>query len=279
MCIRDRDGNLPKNQIYNYNKIGRSKEPYIDKKIHVITANTLLGNPGEDSYKNSDKKRKYLNDLIEDCENKGRKVIFIFDEIHDTIQNFREEYLFNLWKWKNVIHKNFILSATFTEASFVVVEYLAELTDKKIYVVEFPRLRIRENQSKLFLYYSSSHKFSSTTYEIRNTIETLLARGKDIDILCYSKTLAKSIISDKIIGKKLKERFGKINDCTSENIDNQRPFNEPADNRLDNNKCNIGTNFKSGVSIKKENPAFVIIPVSYTHLDVYKRQSQDFTEI
>ncbi|MBP7172537.1 MAG: restriction endonuclease subunit R [Cloacibacterium sp.] len=253
------DGKIPKNQIYNYNKIGRSRESYTDKKVHVITANTLLGNPGEDSYKNSDKKRKYLNDLIADCENKGRKVIFIFDEIHDTIQNFKEEYLFNLWKWKNVAHKNFIISATFTEASFVVIEYLAELTDKKIYVVEFPRLRIRENQSKLFLYYSSSHKFLSTTYEIRNTIENLLARGKDLDILCYSKTLAKSIISDKVIGKKLKEKFGKINDCTSENADNQRPFNEPAENIFDNNMCNIGTNFKSGVSIEKENHAFVII--------------------
>lgn len=39
---------IPKAQIYNYNKIGRSKEPYTDKKVHVITANTLLGNPGED---------------------------------------------------------------------------------------------------------------------------------------------------------------------------------------------------------------------------------------
>src|SRR5690606_28552752 len=103
-----------------------------NKKVHVVTANTLLGNPGEDSYKNSNIKRIYLNDLIADCEKRGRKVVFIYDEVHDTIPNFKEEYIFNLWKWKNVIHKNFVISATFTEASFVVIEYLAELTDKQI---------------------------------------------------------------------------------------------------------------------------------------------------
>lgn len=252
-------GGIPVDQIYNYNNIGRTDKPYIGKKVQVVTANTLLGNPGEDSYKNSDKKRKYLNELIEDCENNNKKVVFIYDEVHDTVTNFKEEFLFNLWKWKNVIHKNFIISATFTEASFVVIEYLAELTDKKIDIIEFPRIRNRENQSDLFLYYSSSYKFKSTTPEIVNVIEDLLKRNKNIDVLCYSRSLAKSIISDKNIGKKLKTKFGKINDCTSENIDNQRLENEAPQNRLDNTLCNVGTNFKSGVSIEKENHAFVII--------------------
>ena len=151
------DGKIPVEQIFNYGSLGRSKTPYLNKKIHVVTANTLLGNPGEDSYKNSDIKRNYLNNLINNCEKRGRKVVFIYDEVHDTISNFKEEFIFNLWKWKNVIHKNFIISATFTEASFVVIEYLAELTDKKINVVEFPRIRIESNQSKLFLHYSSSY--------------------------------------------------------------------------------------------------------------------------
>ena len=252
-------GGVPVEQIYNYNNISRTDKPYIGKKVQVVTANTLLGNPGEDSYKNSDKKRKYLNELIEDCEKNNKKVVFIYDEVHDTIPNFKEEFLFNLWKWKNVIHKNFIISATFTEASFVVIEYLAELTDKKIDIIEFPRIRNKENQSDLFLYYSSSYKFKNTTPEIVNVIEDLLKRNKNIDVLCYSRSLAKSIISDKNIGKKLKTKFGKINDCTSENIDNQRSENEAPQNRFDNTLCNVGTNFKSGVSIEKENHAFVII--------------------
>ena len=253
------DGKIPVEQIFNYGSLGRSKTPYLNKKIHVVTANTLLGNPGEDSYKNSDIKRNYLNNLINNCEKRGRKVVFIYDEVHDTISNFKEEFIFNLWKWKNVIHKNFIISATFTEASFVVIEYLAELTDKKINVVEFPRIRIESNQSKLFLHYSSSYNFSNTTPEIVQVIDELITRDKNIDILCYSKGLAKSIISDKNIGKKLENKFGKINDCTSENLNNERPENKPPENRFDNSKCNIGTNFKSGVSIRKENHAFIII--------------------
>ena len=253
------DTEIPTEQIYNYDNLRRNKIPYLNKKIQVVTANTLLGNPGEDSYKNSDRKRKYLNDLIADCEKRNRKVVFIFDEVHDTIQNFKEEYIFNLWKWKNVLHKNFIISATFTEASFVVIEYLAELTDKKISILEFPRLRVEENQSQLFLHYSSAHWFTNETPEIREIILNALKREKNIDVLSYSKSLARSIISDKSLGGKLKEKFGEINDCTSETVSNQRPKNEPAKNKFDNTKCNIGTNFKSGVSIRKENHAFIII--------------------
>jgi uncharacterized protein YlzI (FlbEa/FlbD family) len=250
---------IPQSQIYNYNKIGRSKDSYTDKKVQVITANTLLGNPGEDGYKNSEAKREYLKTLQKHCEKNNIKVVFIFDEIHDTIHNFKEEFIFNLWNWKNVLHKNFIISATFSEASKVVIEYLAELTDRKIQIIESKRKKNTSNESKLFLYYSSAHHFTNETPEIRDTILDILNRGKKIDILSYSKSLAKDIISDKDLGGKLKEKFGELNDCTSENIDNERPENAPPENRFDNNKCNIGTNFKSGVSIQKENHAFVII--------------------
>lgn len=250
---------IPETQIYNYNKIGRSKESYINKKIQVITANTLLGNPGEDGYKNSDAKREYLKNLQEHCEKNNIKVVFIYDEIHDVIHNFKEEFIFNLWNWKNVIHKNFIISATFSEASKVVIEYLAELTDRKIQIIESKRQKNKANDSKLFLHYSSSYFFTNETLEIKNTILDILKREKNIDILSYSKSLAKAIISDKNLGGKLKDKFGELNDCTSENIDNERPENTPPENRFDNNKCNIGTNFKSGVSIQKENHAFVII--------------------
>lgn len=250
---------IPESQIYNYNNIGRTDKPYIGKKIQVVTANTLLGNPGEDGYKNSDAKREYLKNLQEHCDKNDIKAVFIYDEIHDTIHNFKEEFIFNLWNWKNVIHKNFIISATFSEASKVVIEYLAELTDRKIQIIESERKRNSKNESKLFLHYSSVHNFTHETPEIKDTILNLLKRGKNIDILSYSKVLAKSIITDKSLGGKLKKKFGEINDCTSENIDNERPENEPPENRFNNNKCNIGTNFKSGVSIEKENHAFVII--------------------
>lgn len=228
-----KDAQIPKEDIYNYTDLGRRFDiPYLGKRVQVLTANTLLGNPGEDGFKNSDIKRKYLNDLIRYCEENGTKAIFVYDEIHDAIQNFKEEFIFNLWKWKDVIHKNFIISATFNEASKIVIEYLAELTDKKIQILESERVKIPQKQSKLYLHFSSEHNFTNETFEIVKVVEDLLNRNKEIDILCYSKSLAKSILQDKKgIGKKLKDRFGQLNNCTSELVSNQRTQNEAPVNR------------------------------------------------
>lgn len=255
-----KDAKIPQDQIYNYADLGRKNDiNYLDKKVQVITVNSLLGNPGEDGFKNSEIKRQYLNSLIENCKKNNIKVVFVYDEIHDAIQNFKEEFIFNLWKWKDVIVKNFIISATFNEASKVVIEYLAELTDRRIQLIESDRIRRPEKQSNLYLHYSSEQNFSSTTKELVSVVNDLLAREKSIDVLCYSKALAKSIIDDDYLGQKLKDRFGEINDCTSELVSNQRTENEAPKNRYDNDKCNVGTNFKTGVSIKKKNHAFVIV--------------------
>lgn len=254
-------GNVPSSDIYSYSNLGRNKkESYKDKRVHVLTVNTLLGNPGEDGFKNSDAKRLYIDNIIDESFKDNSEVFFIYDEIHDAIQNFKEEFMLYLWKWKNVIHQNIILSATYNEASKVVIKYLAELTDMKIQIIESVRRIFPEKQSQLFLHYSSDYNFKSTTNELINLVDNLLLRNRNIDILCYSKSLAKSIISDKDgVGKKLKDRFGKLNDCTSELLSNQRPENLPPENRYKHDSCNIGTNFKTGISIKKDNHSFIII--------------------
>ncbi|APD07550.1 hypothetical protein UJ101_02046 [Flavobacteriaceae bacterium UJ101] len=255
-----KDAEIPEDKIYNYGNIGRSDETYLDKPIQVVTANTLLGNPGEDAFKNSDAKRTYINELIGYCKSTNTKAIFIYDEIHDSYHNFKEEYIFNLWKWRDVIHKNFILSATYNEASKIVIEYLAELTDKKIKIIESKRVRFSEKQSSLHLHYSPTYRYNNNTPEIVDLIKKLISKRKNIDILCYSKTLAKSLIDSKEeIGKLLKDTFVDVKDCTSELIVNQRTKNHTPKNQYDNTKCNVGTNFKTGVSIKKENHAFIII--------------------
>lgn len=260
-CNDIEEAGIPESQIYNYDNLGRNTDiNYIGRAIQVITANTLLGNPGEDGFKNSDIKREYLNHLTAYCERNNIKVVFIYDELHDSFHNFKQEYIFNLWKWRNVVHKNFVLSATYNEASKVVIEYLAELTEFKIQIIESERVRFPKKQSSLHLHYSSAYNFTSSTLEIKNLISELISREKNLDILCYSKTLAKSLLSPKDeVGKLLLETYGEIKDCTSELITNQRPENEEPKNQFDNTKCNIGTNFKTGVSIKKENHAFIII--------------------
>lgn len=73
------DGGIPKEEIFDYNKLGRTSDrSYLTKPVHVVTANTLLGNPGEDGFKNSEVKREYLTSLSRHCEQNGIKVVFIY---------------------------------------------------------------------------------------------------------------------------------------------------------------------------------------------------------
>ncbi|QOG02290.1 DEAD/DEAH box helicase [Flavobacterium sp. MDT1-60] len=253
--------NIPESQIFNYGKIGRELDiDYKTRRIHVATVNALLGNPGDNAFKNSDEKRQYLNTLISHCTTNNLKVVFIYDEIHDAIQNFKEEFIFNLWKWKDIILKNYILSATYNEASKVVIEYLSELTDKKIQIIESKRIVFPDKQSRLYLHYNPALNYKATNPELIQIVKNLIRADKMIDILCYSKKLAKNIMSEESeIGKLLIDKYGEINDCTSELEDNSRQGNEEPKNIYDNNKCNVGTNFKTGVSIIKSNHAFIII--------------------
>ena len=252
---------IPKGDIFDYGELGRNLEArYVGKPIQVVTANTLLGNYGEDSFKSSDAKIAYINNLIKHSEDNELKVVFIFDEIHDAYQNFEKKFIYNLWKWKHLLLKNYVISATFNEASKIVIEYLAELTDFKIKIIESKRSLFPETQSELYLHYSSSYQFKETTPEIVNLIKDLVLREKNIDVLSYSKSLAKNIADKKSeIGKILDDTYGDIKLCVSENVSNNRMENEVPKNQFDNTYCNIGTNFKTGVSIKKDNHALLII--------------------
>jgi len=112
----------PENTILN-NPDGASS-----RRMHVVTTNFLLGNPG-DSTDQRFLKREYLNLIIKKNQVQNRKIIIIFDEIHDCIHNFKQDLIYSLWRFKtnNILHKTFILSATFNEASKVVIKYIAEL--------------------------------------------------------------------------------------------------------------------------------------------------------
>src|SRR5690606_11651976 len=128
------------------------------------------------------------------------------------------------WKWRDVIHKNFILSATYNEASKVVIEYLAELTDDKVKIIESERTRIPKNQSELYLHYNPAKYYNNENENIARVVNDIISRGKEIDILCYSKNLADSIIKEKHkgIGGVLYTKYDKLNNCTSDLVYNQR---------------------------------------------------------
>jgi len=244
------------NSVFKYNNLKDKDDSFLTKSIHIMTVNCLLENPGESSFLSSELKRNYITKLINNCKENKIKVVLIFDEIHDSYYNFDQDLIHNLWKWEDIIHKTFVISATYNEASKVVIKYLAELIDKRIKLIESKRNRLPEKQSKLFLHYSPSQNYDNNTKEIVYVISKSIKDNKEIDILCYSKNLAKKIINKNTnIGKLLTDKFGDLQECTSKST-----FNTSGkSNNFDEKKCNIGTNFKTGISIKKENHSHIII--------------------
>ncbi|MCW3160825.1 DEAD/DEAH box helicase family protein [Chryseobacterium oryctis] len=249
-------------QIYSYENI-RNKDQidYLNPlfRIHLVTVNTLLGNPGDNAPLQSEAKNSYLQKLSKQFGDNNKKVIFIYDEIHEAIRNFSKIGEAHLYYFSKVIAKNILLSATYNVQSIPVIKMLSKLTDNKIQILESKREVINE-QSRLFLHFTNSYNTSSHT-PISQLVRQLIREDKNIDILCYSKKLCKNLLDPNTEpGNLLTEKFGTLRDCTSNLEDNQNNTDEDiSTNRYDNNFCNIGTNFKSGVSINKEDHAFIII--------------------
>ncbi|WP_449400501.1 DEAD/DEAH box helicase family protein [Chryseobacterium wanjuense] len=76
-----------------------------DYNIHIMTVNALLGNGGEWQGLQAKKRIKYFEKLVSACRD-GKQLVIIFDEIHDSIYNFKEENIFNLWKFQGFVHKD-----------------------------------------------------------------------------------------------------------------------------------------------------------------------------
>ncbi|QNS40911.1 DEAD/DEAH box helicase family protein [Chryseobacterium manosquense] len=187
----------------------------------------------------------------------SKNVVFIFDEIHDAIHNFSPENILYLYFWKNVLQKIYLLSATYNDASLVVINKLSELTEGKINIIEAERVQIPAKLSKLYIHYDNASKFGKR--KIKTLVEMALHQGKEIDILCFSKSFAEELYKGEV-GALLKEGDpDKVKLCVSELIQNQRTTTEEPKNRYDENKINIGTNFKTGINIEKENHFFIII--------------------
>lgn len=219
------------------------------RAVHLLTVNAILGNPGEDAITQSQKKIDYINFLINKCKQDGKKVVWIFDEIHDSIHNFQQKFVFNLWKWRDVLCKTFCISATYNEASKIVIKYLAELTNDTIHIIESDRIKFDFKRSDLYLLLYNKQHYKADDEDLIKVFDDLLARGKKINVLSYSKTLAAAIADTKgKIGKKLKAKFGEVNLCAGNN-----------NNVFDKNKCNIGTTFSTGININGTDSGFIII--------------------
>jgi len=240
---------IPENEILDYQKLAE----FTDKNsptFHLITINSLLGNFGENAISQSEIKKKYLNELVSHCKKNNYKAVFFIDEVHDSIKNFKEIFVLNLLKWKNITHKVIVSSATYNETSKIVIKYLSELTSYKIRIIESKRIVNEETVSNLnLMFIHQIQKFNINNRNFLDLIERECSIGRNLNILTYTKGLANKITHKDSLVSKILTRYNQVpNLCTSNSTTSFNP-----------DLCNIGTNFKTGISIDDENSTFIII--------------------
>jgi len=252
--------------IPDYNKLNLPTDSLFP--IHIMTIDCLLGNPGENSVEQNKKKQEYLDGIIKYAQDTQRKIILIFDEIHDGIDNFKQDLIFNLLKFRtsNTLFKAFILSATFSEASKIVIKYISHLTNKKLQILETKRIQRKnpEKLSNLHLYFAESYHYQfNENPSLDEYLKEIIEKHDNLDILFYSQTQVKNILNSGNIREQLVNKYSNINLCISEK--NKRYINvkeyEPIkiSDKFQSSACNIGTVFKTGINIEKKNSAFVIV--------------------
>ncbi|MBU2939856.1 DEAD/DEAH box helicase family protein [Lacinutrix sp. C3R15] len=221
--------------------------------VHILTVNALLGNSVESLFQVREK-TEYFNRLLGYCEKTDKKLVFVFDEIHASIHNFKEEFIYKLWNYHGLVHKNYIVSATYNEASKEVIKYLSEFTDNTIKIIESTRLPVKEKQSELYLnfYIDRNIEKDETLFEL---IKELLDSDKKFDILVYSKKLVQKLTSSK-------SRIGQL--FISREADINKSINDPFSHDdgsigYDKEKINIGTKFSTGISIEHEEHTYIVI--------------------
>ena len=211
---------------------------------------------GIDGVEQNKFKSKYYDYLIEYCKEFNVKVIFIFDELHESIGSFRKDLIPYLFKWKDVIYKIFAVSATFTESTIPIIKLLAQLTDKKIKILEGNRVQ-KDVLSDLYLYFYNVPTYKIDYPAFTDVFKTAVSRKKyaTINVLTYSESIAKKIVESNL-GAYLKNKFKQINLCTSKS-DN---FNSIG--------SNVGTKFKTGVNFTVKDSALVILlPPSFIDIN------------
>lgn len=235
--------------------------------LHIITVDCLLGSAG-DAIEQSSIKRKYLENFISFSKRNKCKIVLIFDEIHDAIDNFKPELIPNLWKFQTsgVLHKTFILSATFSVASKVVIGYISALTDKRLHIIETVRKQQSQDKlSNLHLHITQQRTYKFEEPEFIGLFEKIIETHEFINILTSSAKLATKIAhKESKIRKLLDSKKHTVNLCIANNryigLDRKKDFAPilfKSEYLSDN--YNIGTIFKTGISINQKGSALVII--------------------
>lgn len=256
---------IPDDAIFNYNQLEKDREnikalegkewsnyfkDISQKPVHILTINSLLGNPGENAFLQNSSKREYLNNILWYCKKKNKKIVFFFDEIHETVPNFQNELMFLLRRWKDVTLKCFILTATFTEPTYIVAMHIAYLTNDKFKIIESPRVKNDpERLAELELYFCKEKYSSKKGFGELDYIQAFIEKGEyeHYHILSYSEKIAKSLY-DKEMWK------------GNHNVNLTIGSNE---NNIDRRLNNIGTTFKTGININKPDALIIVCPSKF----------------
>lgn len=240
--------------FFEYQELDNAKRLEFDEKclkpIQLISIKSLLGDPGQKGFKQSEVKRAYYEYLIDYCKTKDLKVIMFFDELHESLSSFTPELIPNLFKWKEVIYKIFVASATLSESSKVPIKFFAELTQRKIRIIESKRIQNKDNLSSLHLCLYNRPTLDIDDLYLQELFKEIInsSNFSTVNILTFKPSLAEQLYESPI-GLLIKEKFGSLNLC----------IGDDKENKFDHDLCNIGTTFKTGISIEKENSAFVVI--------------------
>ena len=109
-------------------------------------------------------------------------------------------------------------------------------------------------------------KVGEITKELIKFFDIEIGKANKVNILTYSKNLTDKIVKSPV-GQNIRKSYGSINECTGD-----------TNNVFDDKKCNIGTNFKTGISINEEDTAYYIFLPQKKSYEASPRTLGIFTE-
>lgn len=230
-------------------------------RIHIMTINCFLGNPGDWSFKQGYDKRVYIRNLLKIA--KDNKFVIFFDEIHDSVHNFKSDLIPTLLKWTNKVEKVFVSSATFTPATIPTIQILSYLTNKQVSIFQSPRQK-NSIQAKIHLHIFN-YPYHSKEKNIKEVIDAKIKQynssKRPVNIITGTRAMAEEIAERSFPNKTVTslKSIPKISSLNHINLLTGKT-NIPYESNLAYQN-NIGTSFKTGVNIdSKTGVLFIVFP-------------------
>ena len=245
-------------KVVNYAKLTEENvESFMDADIHVATIHLILGDPGQANtsrFSQAKYKQHYLEGIRTFCKEQNKKVVFFFDEIHESSESFKPQLAYNnLPKWKGYVHKAFVLSATFTEPSYLVLSLISGITDSKLSIYNYQRKKI-EKPANLHIRVTSKRYGSRNLAPLHNMVDVIreaITSEKGLHIHTASKSLAEAL-TDQNSSDPLASYIKELNP----NI-----LTSATKGEFDEKRFNLGTKFGTGINIDENSTYIVILPV------------------